>query len=159
MRELEMTKRMLAGWWSVSLFSLSLFAPGVGAATEHAKPFVIPESMILQTLQKDYEPVVFDHRIHESKSRGCSDCHHHSSSQETRKCAECHDLKKMAMKESLIESFLPCRSCHRKYSPDSPSMPGLLTAFHMQCFACHKTEGPEACNKTCHIKAQARKGR
>jgi len=146
-----------AGWLGAFLSAFMLIAAAPAGASEHVNPLMIPESLILQTLQKDYDPVVFDHKTHVDKSKGCASCHHHSSAEETRKCAECHDLKKMAIRESLVESFISCKACHRKYSPDSPSMPGLLTAFHMQCFSCHKTEGPESCKKTCHVKAQAGK--
>jgi len=142
----------IARWGGAVVWVVLFCLPGLTYGSEHIGHLAIPESIILQTLRNEYDGVNFDHKIHVDKSKGCSDCHHHSSAEETRKCAECHDLKKMAVKESVVENFLACKSCHRKYSPDSPSMPGLLTAFHMQCFVCHKTEGPEACKKTCHTR-------
>ncbi|MDH5511499.1 MAG: cytochrome c family protein [Nitrospinota bacterium] len=147
-----------SGWWGAVLCLGFFLHPGMAIASEHLGHLAIPESILIQVLQNEYGAVDFNHKIHVEKSKGCPECHHHTSAMETRKCAECHDLKKMALKESLVESFLSCKSCHRKYSKDNPSMPGLLTAFHLQCLSCHKMEGPEACKKMCHTKPVIHKG-
>ncbi|MDH5637296.1 MAG: cytochrome c family protein [Nitrospinota bacterium] len=156
-------------WW-VCLFAalvglLILSRPAFGARQDRsagvsavaASDVAVPDTIILETLQEKYQPVMFDHKVHIQKASGCSDCHHHTSARETRKCGECHDMQKAALKQSLVEGFLPCKSCHRKYSPAAPSMPSLKTAFHIQCFTCHKNkdniEGPKACQRTCHALA------
>ena len=122
-----------------------------------------PETTLIKTLQKEYEPVVFNHKNHTEAVKTCSSCHHHTSAEETRKCASCHDLEKMAAKDTLREGFLACKSCHRKYNPGDPSMPGLLTAYHLQCFSCHKEKdriaGPKACAVKCHPPMAVMKGK
>ena len=135
-----------------SMVAFLLFATS-GLGQEKKQSGEIPEVKFLQSLQGEYEPANFGHKLHAEKAKTCASCHHHSSAEETRKCAECHDLEKMAIKDTLLENFLPCKSCHRKYNPASPMMPGLMTAFHAQCFSCHKVEGPKACEKMCHARA------
>lgn len=145
----------------VGLFCAAV-AWAAAQAPEKAPP-VPPQTALIKTLQKEYEPVLFDHKNHATAAKTCSSCHHHTSAEETRKCASCHDLEKMAGKETLREGFLACKSCHRKYNPADPSMPGLLTAYHLQCFSCHKEKdriaGPKACAVKCHPPMAKMKGK
>jgi predicted CXXCH cytochrome family protein len=54
---------------------------------------------------------------------------------------------------------MACKSCHSSYDPANPNMPGLKTAYHSQCFQCHRGMGnvgidPKGCTVMCHAKKE-----
>ena len=59
--------------------------------------------------------------------------------------------------KSVSQRFIPCNGCHADADPDNPGMPGLKTAYHRQCFTCHRGMGnigtdPKGCAELCHAK-------
>jgi hypothetical protein len=112
----------------------------------------IPETVLIKTISKQYEPVKMPHRkivkslvdgLKESKLAGyfhrepgtvCQSCHHHSP----------------AAKKPPA-----CGSCHgQPFDARTPGKPGLMAAYHIQCMECHqqmKVERPVATHCTgCH---------
>jgi hypothetical protein len=96
----------------------------------------IPEIVTIDTLMNQYEPVKLPHRkiiqtmvgnikdnklanfFHHDKGTVCQGCHHHSP-----------PAKQPPM----------CVSCHGKpFNAKDPFKPGLMAAYHRQCFECHK---------------------
>jgi hypothetical protein len=121
-------------------------------ATYHKED--IPETVTIQTLMQDYEPVKLPHRkivqtmvdninnnklanyFHHEKGTVCQGCHHNSP----------------AAKQPP-----QCVSCHGKpFNETDPFKPGLMAAYHRQCMECHKAMGikkPVSTNCTaCHAK-------
>lgn len=117
-------------------------------------PNDVPETVIIGTLSKEYEPSVFPHRaiykalvdgtsasamasaFHTSPLSTCAACHHHSP------------LETLATPPK-------CASCHgTDTQPVSGNRPSLKVAYHQQCMACHsamKMEKPAATDCTaCH---------
>ncbi len=99
----------------------------------------IPKTVIIKTLSREYEPVVFPHRkivdalirhiqgnklaayFHGQGGTICQGCHHHSP---------------------VSKTPPECRSCHAKtFDAKNPLRPGLEAAFHLQCMGCHQKMG------------------
>lgn len=136
---------------------LALFL-GLGAGSGQAmEADEIPSPLILNQLQKLYEPVSFDHQLH-AESFGCSACHHHTTGDgsPSPSCQRCHT-------DGSATPDVSCSGCHAKeltakapateakeklrYHIDKPS---LLGALHLQCLGCHRSEsGPTGC-QDCH---------
>lgn len=112
----------------------------------------IPDSVVIATLSREYEPAVMPHRrivnvlrryienskvathFHGHEDVVCQGCHHHGSiGERPALCANCHG-------EPFDE-----RNIHR---------PGLYAAYHRQCLGCHQLmamEKPSECSE-CHEK-------
>ncbi|MBU1170514.1 MAG: hypothetical protein KKD44_13205 [Proteobacteria bacterium] len=110
----------------------------------------VPEKLVLNKMEKTYQPVVFPHRkivqtlsdkiknnrmaqyFHQDKNTLCMGCHHKTPSTDTPTA---------------------CSSCHTAVKMDSDTFkPGLLGAYHIQCMECHARMGirqPESCTQ-CH---------
>lgn len=110
----------------------------------------IPERVVIKRLASQYEPVEFPHLkvvtalvdnikddhlagyFHGSEGTLCQGCHHNSP---------------------LSRRPPNCGNCHPKlWSPDEPTKPGILGAYHQQCIGCHRTmniEKPMGCTE-CH---------
>ena len=117
----------------------------------------IPGTITIDSLQKQYGPVTFDHTMHAGLAENCGKCHHQHNDKMVASCKECHTIEPSAFKASAKQGFLPCSGCHTEYSPDSPDMPGLKVALHKKCFQCHVGTGklgtsPAGCAETCHSK-------
>ncbi len=116
----------------------------------------IPGVVVLDSISNIYEPVKFDHATHSKIAEGCVTCHHeHPANAET--CRDCHRVDEGVFKKSLSGTFMSCDSCHGKYDPETPNMPGLKVAYHRKCFQCHKGMGmigkdPKGCTQICHAK-------
>ncbi len=112
----------------------------------------IPETVLIKTVSKKYEPVKMPHRqmvktmvgglkdsklaayFHREPGTICQSCHHHSP----------------AAKKPPA-----CASCHAQpFDAKNPGKPGLMAAYHLQCMGCHenmKIERPVATHCTgCH---------
>jgi hypothetical protein len=110
----------------------------------------IPEKVIINKLEKKYQPVEMPHRkivralverigdnrlaafFHESPGTVCQGCHHNSP----------------------VSTKPPqCGSCHgRPFDRREPNSPGLYGAYHIQCMGCHTEMGiekPVGCTE-CH---------
>jgi hypothetical protein len=59
---------------------------------------------------------------------------------------------------------MACKSCHTTADRDNARMPGLKTAYHKQCFTCHRGMGaigtdPKGCAELCHAKSADKVGK
>lgn len=94
----------------------------------------VPDSMLLDVLKGDYEPVPFSHKAHADMAGmalGCATCHHHSEpGAPPPACIDCHDPK--------VEGT-------------DPRMPGLKGAYHQQCLNCHREWMDESACTICHL--------
>jgi len=125
-----------------------------------------PDSVSLESLQKLYEPVVFDHAMHLDLA-SCSRCHHHTTGEEPVEpsCRRCHRHPEPAER-------VACSDCHQqdwqsvfvagdgtnddRYHIDIPRLQGAL---HLRCLGCHlEEEGPTGC-QDCHASTAAGKHR
>lgn len=116
-----------------------------------------PESVTLDYLQKLYEPVTFDHRMH-AENYACNACHHHTTGDgpHNETCGKCHAT-------SPEVDDVSCSGCHtEKNTAPAPAAndatgtvyhidkPGIKGALHLQCLGCHMKEGgPTECQE-CH---------
>jgi hypothetical protein len=90
--------------------------------------------MVLDDMEKVYEPVYFNHDKHAQMSEmggGCEDCHH----------------------------FIPptsghpaCEECHRPEGLKGKIQPGLKAAYHQQCLNCHSAWDTDVHCEFCHRK-------
>ncbi len=122
----------------------------------------MPGVRVLDSLADRYDPVRFDHDMHTFIAERCGDCHHEHPV-EAQRCRDCHSMDSSLFKESVVNTFLSCRTCHGKYDPANPDLPGLKVAYHRQCFKCHGGMGdigkdPRGCTQQCHA-AKGEKGR
>lgn len=120
-----------------------------------------PGVRVLDSIQNSYGPVTFDHGKHAMLATGCADCHHEHAIARGLPCKQCHSLTPAAFSGSVSQRFQPCSGCHADADPDNPGMPGLKTAYHRQCFTCHRGMGnigkdPRGCAELCHGKKQDR---
>ena len=116
-----------------------------------------PGVSILDSLKDTYTPVKFDHPKHVSIAGNCSACHHEHGIADGLPCKQCHALTPQNFKNSVSHSFMACKSCHTTADRDNATMPGLKTAYHKQCFKCHRGMGnigtdPKGCTEICHAK-------
>ncbi|MEJ2684188.1 MAG: cytochrome c3 family protein [Candidatus Sulfobium sp.] len=114
-----------------------------------------PTTATLDSLSEKYEPVLFDHAKHAGLAGNCGTCHHRHANFGALPCKECHALDPSVFRDSAVGNFMACRNCHGPYDPSNPAMPGLKTAYHQQCFQCHRGMGdvgisPSGCTKMCH---------
>lgn len=118
-----------------------------------------PDVVELGALANLYEPVTFDHTMHEEVA-SCATCHHHTTglTVEDEKCLRCH-------KEGDTADEVTCGECH----PANPSCAeqvrasldtdlfhtdtaGLRRAYHLKCLGCHmEMDAPSGC-EDCHSK-------
>lgn len=117
----------------------------------------LPGVTTLDSLSDKYEPVKFDHAKHTGLAGNCGTCHHQHGAFGTLPCKECHSLNSAAFKNSVVNNFMACKNCHGAYDRSNPRMPGLKTAYHQQCFQCHRGMGdigasPAGCTNMCHGK-------
>jgi hypothetical protein len=122
-----------------------------------------PGIRVLDSLQNTYTPVKFDHAKHVSLADSCSTCHHEHAVADGLPCKQCHALTPQNFKNSVKHSFMACKSCHTIADRDNPAMPGLKTAYHKQCFKCHRGMGdigtdPKGCTEICHARRADKPG-
>jgi hypothetical protein len=92
-----------------------------------------PDAMELASLEDQYEPVHFDHKLHASMSEmnlGCGTCHHFSPP----------------------GHIPPCQACHgAEANPSNLRQPSLKGAYHRQCLNCHKEWSHDTDCSVCHL--------
>ncbi len=98
----------------------------------------VPDVIILNELEKLYEPVKFSHKLHAHMAEmgeGCVACHHYTPTN---------------------AAHPPCKECHSSsIVQESITKPGLKGAYHRQCMGCHKEWSGETNCEICHAsKAQ-----
>ena len=124
-----------------------------------------PESVVIDALAQLYDPVEFDHAMHEEATdSNCSVCHHHTLGTpiEDENCARCHANSGPADEVS-------CQGCHtanrfeadylKQLEADSTihhrDRIGLKAAYHIRCMNCHAEMGaPNGC-QDCHTRNDA----
>jgi hypothetical protein len=126
-------------------------AAQIGAAAD------APGVRILDSIRDAYTPVKFDHPKHVSIAGSCAACHHEHSMGDGLPCKQCHKISPETFKNSVTQSFMPCKNCHGAFDRDNAAMPGLKTAYHKQCFKCHRGMGnigmdPKGCAELCHAR-------
>ena len=122
-----------------------------------------PGVRVLDSIKDAYTPVKFDHAKHVSIAGSCSSCHHEHGIADGLPCKQCHAITPQTFKSAVNHSFMACKSCHGAFDRDNAGMPGLKTAYHKQCFKCHKGMGnigmdPKGCAEMCHARKATRIG-
>jgi len=123
-----------------------------------------PDSVELNALAYLYEPVSFDHAMHEGIASSCAVCHHHTTGTpvENPNCARCHADSKGA-------DVVACRDCHAEKRFEAEYMKslaannmlyhvdkvGLKAAYHLNCMGCHETMGAPTGCQDCHPRNDA----
>ena len=114
----------------------------------------IPETVTIETMTNQYEPVKLPHRkivnalFDNIKNNRLANYFHHEKGTI---CQGCHHNSPAAKKPPN------CVSCHgRPFNAKDPFKPGLMAAYHRQCMECHKAmeiKKPVSTNCTaCHAK-------
>ena len=121
-----------------------------------------PDEVIIDSLAQLYEPVNFDHAMHEEFVEGnCSFCHHHTLGTEItdENCMRCHA-------DSEGTAQIACQGCHSQKRFDAEYLNklsenetlyhrdplGLKGAYHARCMNCHEEMGaPNGC-QDCHAR-------
>ncbi len=137
--------------WIVIAFCL-VFTGSLYAGSAKA-----PSISKLDSISDKYEPVTFDHEKHTSIAGNCGTCHHQHGNFSSLPCKECHSVTPAMFKGSVSNNFMACKNCHSAYDRSNPKMPGLKTAYHQQCFQCHRGMAevgisPAGCTMMCHGK-------
>jgi predicted CXXCH cytochrome family protein len=145
-------KNLIVGLLVVS--ACIFFVASTSGSTSKAK---MPGLTVLDSIEKMYGPVKFDHEIHTLMAGSCGECHHQHGTDLG--CKNCHSLDSSAFKKTVENSFLPCKSCHGEINSDMPGMPSLKVAYHAQCFGCHRGMGnvgldPKGCTEQCHVRKE-----
>jgi len=124
-----------------------------------------PDEVIIDSLAQLYEPVYFDHAMHEEVTdSNCAVCHHHTLGTETddENCMECHA-------QSGGTDEISCQECHaskrfdaeylNKLSADTTlyhrDRLGLKAAYHNRCMNCHEEMGAANGCQDCHARTDA----
>ncbi len=143
----------------IAVLSLCLFVAALAGAAAGA-----PRTRILDSITDVYTAVTFDHGKHTAIAPSCAACHHEHKMGEGLPCRQCHKLSPEIFRNSVTTGFMPCKSCHGAFDRDNAAMPGLKTAYHRQCFQCHRGMGnigadPKGCTEMCHARRADRVGR
>lgn len=152
-----MRKTLLRGLCACSCLLIVLATVFGIHAADAAKG--MPGTVALDSIKEKFTAVNFDHGVHvQMATGGCGQCHHDHGMNNSR-CQSCHSLKPDQYKGSVVSTFIACKSCHGKFDSETPGMPSLKVAYHVQCFQCHKGmgnvgNGPEGCTQLCHDRAQ-----
>lgn len=125
----------------------------------------IPDRININSIQKYYAPVSFNHAGHINSLKDCGLCHHHTTGAQVAdpNCARCH-------KNSGAQAVVSCKGCHKADLFTSENLktvqqqkppfyhldkPGLKAAYHMSCLGCHqKMGGPTGC-QDCHTRNES----
>lgn len=140
-------------FWLAGIMVILLLAAVPGTS----QGITVPDTLVLNSKSKLYEPFKFDHAKHIQLTKECSDCHHHTTGTlvQDANCVRCH-------RNSSETTVVSCKGCHladpfsaaaikekdpKLYHNDKPS---IKAAMHRNCIVCHeKTAGPTGC-KDCH---------
>ena len=140
----------------ISLISLAISIIFMVAAS-HSAGEDLPGTVVLDTLVNYYEPVTFDHSMHTQIAETCMVCHHQHPISDTSACTQCHSIDSKEFRDSVVSTFLSCKSCHGELDKTNPGMPGLKVAYHSTCMECHRGMGnigkiPTGCVEQCHAR-------
>jgi hypothetical protein len=119
-----------------------------------------PDEVEINSLAQLYEPVLFDHAMHEEITEGnCAVCHHHTLGTQIvdENCMRCHA-------ESSGTDEVSCQGCHasnrfeaeylNKIDADNTlfhrDKVGLKAAYHIRCMNCHEEMGVANGCQDCH---------
>ncbi len=90
-----------------------------------------PNVVLLKELSKDYQPVIFAHRLHAQMSGlsgGCAECHHNNPT----------------------GKILACSNCHSATQAGTLLKPNLTGAYHRNCLQCHREWNQNTKCAVCH---------
>lgn len=111
----------------------------------------VPDTVDIGAISKQYMPVSFNHSAHVDylKDAAKGDLAKAFHSGDAALCQGCHHHTPVG------EAPPKCGTCHGKpFSEQEPKRPGLMAAYHNQCFQCHKAMGVEPVKptdcKSCH---------
>ena len=124
-----------------------------------------PDEIEIDSLAQLYEPVYFDHAMHEEVTESnCAVCHHHTlgTKIEDENCMRCHA-------ESGATDEIACQECHssnrfeaeylNKLDADNTlyhrDKVGLKAAYHIRCMNCHEEMGAANGCQDCHSRTDA----
>jgi predicted CXXCH cytochrome family protein len=135
-----------AMWLGLAITLIAADAPG-DAAPKNA-PFG-PDTVLLNELENEYQPVPFSHAIHAEMAEmwdGCVTCHHRPPEPGAHGVSD--DQPHTQAESDQIPS---CKSCH-PIGADNTDIrkPGLKGAYHRQCLNCHKAWSGENGCVICH---------
>ncbi len=120
----------------------------------------IPDRITINSIQKYYDGVNFNHAAHINNLKDCGLCHHHTTGAQVSdpNCVRCH-------KNSGAQAVVSCKGCHaaEPFTPEALKRQrdqhppifhmdkvGLKGAYHLSCVGCHKKmDGPTGC-QDCH---------
>jgi len=120
-----------------------------------------PEAIELDSLVNIFEPVTFDHALHQDVT-SCATCHHHTLNMpaEDENCLRCHQLSGLA-------DEVMCSGCHPTHPGNAEKMKasldeniyhiditGLKRAYHLKCLGCHVEMGAASGCEDCHPKRE-----
>ena len=124
-----------------------------------------PDSVEIDALAQLFEPVYFNHAMHEEITESnCAVCHHHTlgTTIEDENCLRCHA-------ESGSADEVACQGCHSSKRFEAEYLNridadntlyhrdkvGLKAAYHLRCMGCHEEMGaPNEC-QVCHARTDA----
>lgn len=92
-----------------------------------------PDTIVLDYIAKQFQPVRFDHKSHANMSQmglSCNICHHYSPKDRIPPCHECHGSEG---------------------NPVNLDQPSLKGAYHRQCMGCHREWSHDTKCVVCHI--------
>jgi Zn finger protein HypA/HybF involved in hydrogenase expression len=102
-------------------------------------PQKAPEKIKIKSLQKEFEPVDFQHgkiikRLIAVSNQNPLAKWFHSGNQNVA-CESCHHHTPQQAQNSVPK----CASCHgRPFDPSALNRPGIQAAYHRQCMECHQ---------------------
>lgn len=138
-------------------------APGPGGAGPDAPVELGPAVVVLGALEKDFDPVPFDHQGHAKMAQmgdGCVTCHHKPPHPDAAggkpAVAPAHPATAPAS-QAAADIIPACKSCHAVAEADTNiRVPNLKGAYHRQCLNCHREwMGGKSC-LVCHKARGAR---
>ncbi|MHB2154032.1 cytochrome c3 family protein [Calditrichota bacterium GD2] len=115
-----------------------------------------PTLLIIDTLQNQYAPAVFTHRLHAQMGEmmgGCESCHHHNPPGRVRPCIECHkverDMKDLSRPSLKGAYHQLCINCHRSWDTDWSKT--------SDCYFCHAKASKDVTKDKQHLEKLAQK--
>ncbi len=120
---------------------------------EYWTTMLAPYKVVIDSLKGEYAPSVFNHRHHVAvlmekiQANKLAGAFH--AVQPATLCVTCHH------RSPASPTPPKCSSCHSKnINPQTPQMPSLMAAYHLQCMSCHtdmKVARPRPTDcSTCH---------
>jgi hypothetical protein len=124
-----------------------------------------PDVVEIDTLTQLFQPVNFNHAMHEEVTENkCAVCHHHTLGTpiEDANCLRCHA-------ESGPADEVSCQGCHSSKRFDAEYLNeinadnrlyhrdkvGLKAAYHLRCMSCHEKMGVSNECQDCHERTDA----